>query len=245
MSILGLLDATTGNESESLLPYFIEAAFIYAGLIWFICWGFGINLKDKATQKAGLVVLVLSILPSYFVFGFIWSFLRSTEMLPLPKYSQTSKNDNRASSEQPSITSNSQTSKSSASTNSSSSNSQSDSLYSEIDNQMSVRELRERLDEVKAIEREARGMLILRRNWEERVSECMRIMERLKPRAAAIRDEYKRMLSPAGMDIASAAMNLVGCINCVENDDDDCSYARDFINKAERELKKEMRENRR
>ena len=67
------------------------------------------------------------------------------------------------------------------------------------------------------------------------------MMERLKPKAAAISDEYQRMLSPAGIDIASAAMNLVGCINCVESDDDDCSYARDFINKAERELKKEMR----
>lgn len=107
---------------------------------------------------------------------------------------------------------------------------------------MSITELRERLDEVKAIEREARGMVVLRRNWAERVPECMKIMERLKPRAAAIRDEYKRMLSPAGINIASAAMNLVGCINCVENDDDDCSYARDFINKAERELKKEMRQ---
>jgi hypothetical protein len=107
---------------------------------------------------------------------------------------------------------------------------------------MSVAELRERLEEVKAIEREARGMVVLRRNWAERVPECMKTMERLKPRAAAIRDEHHRMLSPAGIYIASAAMNLVGCINCVENDEDDCSYARDFINKAERELKKEMRQ---
>ncbi|MFN2455909.1 MAG: hypothetical protein ABR577_16995 [Pyrinomonadaceae bacterium] len=56
MFILSLLD-TTANESESLLPYFIEAAFIYAGLLWFACWGFGINLKEKAMQKAGLVLL--------------------------------------------------------------------------------------------------------------------------------------------------------------------------------------------
>ena len=74
------------------------------------------------------------------------------------------------------------------------------------------------------------------------VSECMSIMERLKPRAAAIRDESQLMLSPAGIDISGAAMNLVGCINCVKNDNDDCSYARDFINKAERELKKEARQ---
>jgi hypothetical protein len=71
------------------------------------------------------------------------------------------------------------------------------------------------------------------------VPECMSIMQRLKPKASAIRDESQRMLSPSGIYISSAAMNLVGCINCVKNDDDDCSYARDFINKAERELKNE------
>jgi hypothetical protein len=106
---------------------------------------------------------------------------------------------------------------------------------------MSVAELRERLDEVKAIEREARAMAMMRRNWAGRVPECMEILKRLKPRASAIRDEYQRMLSPAGIHIASAAMDLVGCINCVENDDDDCSYARDSIKQAEREMKKESK----
>lgn len=108
---------------------------------------------------------------------------------------------------------------------------------------MSVAELRERLNEVKAIEREARRMVVLRQNWEVGVAECMDIMKRLKPRAKAIRDEYKRMLSPAGMEIANAAFSLVGCINCVENEDDtDCRLARQSINKAESELKKEMRQ---
>lgn len=88
-------------------------------------------------------------------------------------------------------------------------------------------------------------MVILRQNWEAGVAECMEIMKRLKPRATAIRDEYKRMLSPAGMEIAGAAFNLVGCVNCIENDDDsDCRLARQAISKAERELKKEMRQDR-
>ena len=149
--------------------------------------------------------------------------------------------DNRTSPEQPSSGLNSQANKSPESASTAPSRSQSNSIFAEIDNQMSVVELRERLNEVKTIESEARRMVILRRNWAVGVPECMEIMKRLKPRANAIRDEYKRMLSPAGIYIASAAMNLVGCINCVENDEDDCSYARDFINKAERELKKEER----
>lgn len=147
------------------------------------------------------------------------------------------------STNQASSASQSEASKSSEATNASPSQKQSDSIFAQIDNQMNVGELRERLDEVKTIEREARKMVLLRRkeNWMVGVSECMRIMKRLKPRAVAISDEYQRMLSPAGIHIASAAMNLVGCIDCVEDDDDDCGSARDFIDKAERELKKEMR----
>lgn len=121
---------------------------------------------------------------------------------------------------------------------------QSESLYSEINNQMTIAELRQRLEEVKAIEREARQMNRLRQRgyWEIGVAECTRIMERVKPRASAIRDEYKRMLSPAGLEIANAAMSLIGCIDCIEDHDDDCSDARKSINNAERELKKEERE---
>ncbi|HEU0143551.1 MAG TPA: hypothetical protein VFQ47_02085 [Nitrososphaera sp.] len=108
---------------------------------------------------------------------------------------------------------------------------------------MSVAELRQRLDEVKAIERESRRMVALRNNWEEGAAECMRIMKELKPRARAATADYKRMLSPAGIEIASAAMSLNVCVNCIENDDDtDCRMARESINKAERELKKEMRQ---
>lgn len=119
-----------------------------------------------------------------------------------------------------------------------------DSIFSEANNQMSVAELRQRLDEVKSIESEARMMASLRSRgyWEQNVAECMKIMGRLKPRAAAIQSEYKRMLSPSGTWIASAAINLVGCINCVEGDSDDCSYARSNIKEAEKELKKEMRQ---
>jgi hypothetical protein len=69
-------------------------------------------------------------------------------------------------------------------------------LAPEIDNQMSVTELRQRLEEVKAIESEAHRLVALRRNWTVGVAECIQIMNRLKPRAAAIRDEYKRMLTP-------------------------------------------------
>jgi hypothetical protein len=127
-------------------------------------------------------------------------------------------------------------------TNANSPQSKSDSIFSEIDNQVSIAELGRRLDEVKAIEREARTMVVLRRNWMLGVSQCMRMMGRLKPRAEVIRDDYRRMLSPAGIEIVSAAMNLVGCINCVEHDDDDCRYARDFIKKAERDFKREMRQ---
>lgn len=153
----------------------------------------------------------------------------------------TEQRDTRSPTDQPSPALKSQDGKSAETKNASPSQPSSDSLFAQIDNQMSVAELRQRLDEVKAIEREARRMVALRRNWMVGVAECMRMMARLKPRAAAIRDEYQRMLSPAGIEIAGAAMNLVGCINCVEDDDDDCSYARDSINKAERELKKEMR----
>lgn len=77
-----LLETASENQSESLVPYFIEAAFIYAALVGFVCWGFGISLKDKASKKAGLVVLVLCLLPSWFVFGFFWSMFRSTNMIP-------------------------------------------------------------------------------------------------------------------------------------------------------------------
>jgi hypothetical protein len=113
---------------------------------------------------------------------------------------------------------------------------------SEYDNQMTVAELRERLDEVKAIERQARKMVALRNDWENGVAECMEIMKELKPRSRAAREDYKRMLSPAGMEIASAANSLNVCVNCLENDDDtDCRDAREFIRNAEKELKKEVR----
>jgi hypothetical protein len=120
----------------------------------------------------------------------------------------------------------------------------SNSLYSEINNQLSVNELRQKLDELKAIEQEARQLARMRKeeNWEAEAAKCMKIMQRLKPRASAIRDESKRMLSPAGINLVGAAMNLIGCINCVEGDDDDCEYARDFIRKAETELRHEIRE---
>lgn len=120
---------------------------------------------------------------------------------------------------------------------------ESNSIYAEIDNQMSVEQLRKSLDEVEAIERESRRMVVLRRNWIKGAADCMEIMKRLKPRANAIRSEYKRMLSPAGMEIASAAMAVSVCVNCVENDDDTfCRDARASIRNAERELKKEMRQ---
>lgn len=120
----------------------------------------------------------------------------------------------------------------------------SDSIFARVDNQMSIAELRARLEELKAIEREARKMVNLRRrqNWMLGVSECMRIMERLKPREEAISNEYQRMLSPAGINIASAAMNLISCTTCIEDDADDCRDARNLINKADRELKREMRQ---
>ena len=94
---------------------------------------------------------------------------------------------------------------------------------------MNIVELRAKLEEVKSIERGAHRTFVLRHHWMTGVSECMSIMERLKPRAAEIRDDDRLLLSSAGIFIASAAMNLVGCINCIENDDDDCHYARDFI----------------
>jgi len=119
---------------------------------------------------------------------------------------------------------------------------QRESLSAQHDIQMSVEGLRDRLEEVKAMEREARRVVTLRQNWAFGAAECMRIIGRLKPRASAIRDEYQRMLSPAGVNIASAAMGLIGCLNCIQDDDDDCSNARDFIKKAERELKREMRQ---
>ena len=154
------------------------------------------------------------------------------------------RNGNHSSPRRSSSGVNSQANKSPDPTNSPPPRSQNDSVFSEIDNQMSVEELRDRLNEVKAIEQESRRMVVLRQNWEAGVAECMGIMKRLKPRAKAVRDEYKRMLSPAGMEIAGAAFNLVGCVNCVENDDDsDCRLARQAISKAERELKKEMRQN--
>jgi hypothetical protein len=106
---------------------------------------------------------------------------------------------------------------------------------------MSVTELRQRLGEVKAIESEAHRLVALRRNWTVGVAECIQILNRLKPRATAIIDEYKRMLSPASSEVAGAAINLIGCLSCVEGDDDDWSYAREFIAKAERELRKEFR----
>jgi ankyrin repeat protein len=94
-----LLETASENRSESLVPYFIEATFIYAALVWFVCWGFGISLKDRASKKAGLAVLVLCLLPSWFVFGFFWSMFRSIDMIPLPKYSSASnsatKQDNK------------------------------------------------------------------------------------------------------------------------------------------------------
>ncbi len=72
-----------------------------------------------------------------------------------------------------------------------------DSLFSDLHNQMTPAELRERLEEVKSIEREARVIATLRHNGTLDAAECMRTMERLQPRAEAIRDEYKRMLSEA------------------------------------------------
>ncbi len=149
---------------------------------------------------------------------------------------------NHASSEQSSSNLRPQTNRSSAPTNATPSRSQNDSVFSELDNQMSVAELRARLDEVKAIEQEARRMVALRQNWEIGTADCMEIMRRLKPRADAIRDEYKRMLSPAGIEIANAAINLIGCIHCIENAEDDCGLARQAIRNAERELKKEERQ---
>jgi Ankyrin repeats (3 copies) len=108
--------------------------------------------------------------------------------------------------------------------------------------QMSVEELRRRLEELKAMEREARRMVALRNNWMQGAAECMRIMEELKPKTRAAAADYKRMLSPAGIEIASAAISLNVCVNCLENDDDtDCRSARESIRKAERELKKEAR----
>lgn len=107
---------------------------------------------------------------------------------------------------------------------------------------MSVEELRQRLDEVKAIERRARKMVALRNDWENGVAQCMDIMKDLKPRSRAAREDYKRMLSPAGMEIASAANSLNVCVNCLENGNDtDCRDAREFIRNAEKELKKEIR----
>ncbi|HEX8177836.1 MAG TPA: hypothetical protein VF543_22295 [Pyrinomonadaceae bacterium] len=123
---------------------------------------------------------------------------------------------------------------------------------------MSVAELRQRLDEVKAIELEARKLVALRkdwvkkdrenkdleyRGWEKSFAECIKMMNLLKPRAKAVRDEYKRMLSPAGMAIVNASLSLIWCLDCSKMEEDDCSDARKDINEAERELKKEMRQN--
>jgi hypothetical protein len=110
----------------------------------------------------------------------------------------------------------------------------------ETGDQMSVEELRQRLEELKGMEREARRMVALRNNWMQGAAECMRIMEELKPKTRAAADDYKRMLSPAGIEIANAAISLNVCVNCLENDDDtDCRRARESMRKAERELKKE------
>lgn len=68
-------------------------------------------------------------------------------------------NNNRTSSEQLPSSLNSQTNKSPESTNTLPSRPQSNSTVEQLDNQMSVAELRERLDEVMAIERESRRMI--------------------------------------------------------------------------------------
>jgi hypothetical protein len=108
--------------------------------------------------------------------------------------------------------------------------------------QMTVEELRQRLNQIKEIEHESRKKW---NNYDKDTGgseECRELMARLQPRARAIADEYKRMLSPAGIEIASAAQSLSVCVMCQRNDDGtDCRLARQAINKAETLLKKEAR----
>ncbi len=112
---------------------------------------------------------------------------------------------------------------------------------SQIENQLSVKELRERLEKLKAIERESRQIVALRSDW-TKVAQCMRLMERLKPQAKKIAFESDRMMSPAGWEIVIAARSVSVCINCGENEDDTyCHLAREDIADAERALNKATR----
>lgn len=109
--------------------------------------------------------------------------------------------------------------------------------------QMTVEELRQRLNQIKEIEQESRKKWD---NYDKEVggyTECRKLMARLQPKARSIADEYKRMPSPAGIEIASAAQSLSVCVMCQRDDDGtDCRLARQAIKKAETLLKKEARQ---
>ncbi len=112
---------------------------------------------------------------------------------------------------------------------------------SPIESQLSVQELRQRLEKLKAIERESRQIVALRNDW-TKAAQCMRLMQRLKPQAKKIAFESDRMMGPAGWEIVIAARSVSVCINCVENEDDTyCHLAREDIADAERALNKATR----